>query len=258
MKRRESWLPWIGVLALGACSGPGVSCAPTNSTEGSLGHGNFAYECSSGSSDFACQGVQSATAPLPSAIAVGASFSLQYTPNGGDEALGLESTTPSILNGASLDSTDASFSFGRAGNAGVVVTASAGILDFTELTGEDVATLSVANSVVLDDPSCMPSLPDGGADAGTSDAGTGVPPVGTFANVTVLVGRTVNVALFPVDATGATLAGAIAPMPTSLDDTIVSVTPGGGVVLCGQSPGSAVVELTLGGKTFSLGVQVTP
>jgi hypothetical protein len=221
---------------------------------GALGHGQFGYVCSS-ASDFACQG--EGTAPLPSAIAVGASFSVKYTPNGSDEAQGIASTTPSILQGASTDSTEATFSFVRVGNAGIVVTASGGVLDFAELTGEDVAALSVAKSEPSNDPSCTASLPDGGTDAGTADAGTGV-NVGTFDTVTIPVGQTLGVTFFPVDGTGATLAGSIAPTAASLDDTIVSITPGSGIVLCGQSLGSAVVELTLNGKTFSLGVQVVP
>src|SRR5262249_6455082 len=154
MKRRGHWLLAIAVLALDAC-GPG-------GTEGALGHGEFGYVCST-QADSACAQAFEGSAALPDAIAVGASFSLVYPPNRGTPTPSLESTTPSIL-----EQSDGNFSFVRAGRAGVVAPAAGGIVDFTELTGKDIATLRLAQSS-FSGSSCAPVPPpdlDGGTDGG--------------------------------------------------------------------------------------------
>jgi hypothetical protein len=280
MVGRRLWLLGAVILAADACTA-------STSTEGSLGNGSFSYVCPNGS-DNGCDSVTGDLAAIPSAIAVGAGFTIAYQVGpGGGFAHAPESTTPSILEaipGASTTASDvgesAGFQFVGEGTAGVIVPGLGGVIDFVSVTGRDVAALGAFSSTFW--PLCHnvggPGPGGGGTgDGGAPDAGTGGGgSVEGMGQEILEQGQALDVNLEPVDADGDRLAGDVPVVVSSSDDTIVSVGPGfadpssvslSGVgsgigahafELCGQGPGEAVITVTIAGRTASFPVIVTP
>ena len=235
-----------------------AACPVTpTSTEGGLSNGTFGYVCPNGS-DNACNGAVTDTIAIPGSIAVGASFSLLYTPSSVTMNLepgALESSTPSILGGSA-----GNFDFIAAGTASILVQAPGGVLDFVSVSSEDVTGFTAA--ATLPGFLCQtppPPAPDAGAaDAGATDADIPV-DAGTVMNLGPVVipqGSALDLDLEPIGSDGQELAGNVALSVTSSDDTIVSIDPSSlddahAFELCGAGVGTAVITVTIQGQASS-------
>jgi len=232
------------ILGLDACPGPSTS------TEDGLANGTFSYVCPNpGGSDTACNGADG-NIQIPSTIAVGASFSILYTPNA--EALdleggALESTTPSILGGSA-----GIFQFVDAGVAGIIVPGQGGVVDFVNVAGEGIKGIAAFDTT--SEPGCQqtpPPAPDGGAES----AGGGP------ADFVIPLGRALDLAFDPLDITENPLSGAVTVVAMSSDDTIVSVGPSvlddaHAFELCGNGVGTAVITVYVPGLASQFLVSV--
>ncbi len=231
---------WLGllppvVIAMGACrSNP----AP----------GSFAYVCPNGD-DAACYvGV---TGPFPAVMGVGADFRATFHPNPGAGLPTLASDTPSTL-----DEVDGTFAFLRPGTSRVLAVETGNVVDSVDVEGEEIAAVQALD---LGPARCALATADGGTlDTCIFDAGA------VSATLRPMnVGDSNGVFFVPVDSLDRWLAGLMPLGVTSSDEGVVSVTPfvlaGGHVfTFLGMAPGTAIVAVTVQGKTFLFSQTISP
>lgn len=212
MTRTTLFLPILAAAVAG--------CLPV--TPGDMHNGGFTYFCAS-DNDLACQYDLYGASDLPPAVAVGAHFDLQFTPelfSSADQptVTNLVSVAPSILSGDASGSPDSTgFRFIAPGIAAVLARGDGRVVDFVHVTGARLDHVDIIDSL------------------------------GDTASTLQLWSYGETLKALPRDHAKGTLAGALKYTWTSSDESIVSLSPGylpNEVDLTPGEPGEATVTVT--------------
>jgi hypothetical protein len=217
----------IGLAALAASLG---GCLPQ--TPGELGNGGFTYECSSTSLDLACKEQLLNDANVPEAVAVGASFGLQYSGTQPEDSAGREEPVQIVAAAPGrIAATGGTFHFEEPGFAAFLAQSSSGqVADFIHLRAAEVHLLALVDG--LGNPVDDLELDASGAE---------------------------TLEVTPEDAQGTTLAGALEYAWQTSDDDVVDLSPGfddNTVDVIPRKPGTATLTVTAGGASRSIQVTV--
>lgn len=236
MERRQLWRTWIGLLA---CGVSGCSIVPTT---GELGNGGFGYRCIGGGTDVACTDGLAMSAPVPSAVAVGALVTFDFAPtpsksskedDTADLTFTLKSAAPEILVAEGRG-----FRFVNPGTVALLARSPSGVvLDFIHLDGAVIDHLDIEDAL------------------GNATSEVHLKPRGSVVlNVT------------PKSASGATLAGPLHYAWSISDEAVASLTltqPFGEnqranqvTVVAGQQDGAATISLTVQDQKLDIPVQI--
>jgi hypothetical protein len=229
MKRGK--IVWVAAIASGAALF--VACTNAKETTGVLGNGQFVYDCQNAMYDSYCQQNMGSggTLTMPSEIAVGALFSVDYQPTNSNGTGVTEGSTGFVVNSASTElaqSMGSSVLGKRSGYDALLATHSgvATIDDFMIQQFVDVATVQAAE-----------------------------------ATVSLSAGSTQFVGVTPLDSFNNTLAGQLACTWTvTAGQDVVSVQTAstyGGVTLVAVGDGSATVHASCGNVATDVRVSVT-
>lgn len=212
----------------------GTGCLPR--TSGELSNGGFTYFCA-GEDDLACRHDLFDASEIPSAIAVGAHFDLEFNTPVVDfedtpEATQIISAAPKLLvEELSQDFDAEGFRFKEPGTVAVLALAGSQVVDFVHLTGTDVHQVTLA------------------------DRHGDMPAHLTLS--TWSYGETLEA--FPREESGVILAGALTYVWQSSDDDVVRVERGtfsNQVDLVAVGPGEAIVTVSVQGKLAGVSVTV--
>ncbi len=231
MKRRILGLSLVAAAAL-------AGCGPFGSP-GSLQTGDFGYVCSNSAStiDVACGGGISFPSDVPSPIAIGAHFDIQYSPvlfSSNPVVSSLAPAAPSMLTTEdSLEAGATGFRFTSPGTVAILGRASDGtVVDFVHVSGAALDHVSVQDS--LGEEVTSITLP--------STSGS-------------------SLRAFPQGSENQHLAGGLAYTWTTSDSTVVTVGAAQGfgaasneVTLVPVGPGKATVTVQILDKQVSIDV----
>jgi hypothetical protein len=227
-RRPRQWLGTAALMLVGCASTCDESSRP--GTIGELGNGRFLYECE-GMSDPACESGSDADHYFPECIALGGVFDLEYMLLD-NSALESNELSPVIyvesIHQGFFRGTD-QFEALRAGKAAFVVRESERVLDILHLE--------------IVEPDSMDVF--------------GRDPATPTTTITVAVGATEILRVFPRSFACPELGGSVPIQAESSDPAIASLSTDEVLRIQGQAPGTAVVRVQLGALEQAITVEVT-